>query len=89
LKRRIEALADAGYTEIAIQIVPGQEHAIEGLGPAPPRLCLRVSSQVIRWANDEKFAARRKFTAVGRVRREAQPLTPPIVRPADMRPRNM
>jgi len=32
LKRRIEALADAGYTEIAIQIVPGQEHAIEDWG---------------------------------------------------------
>jgi 5,10-methylenetetrahydromethanopterin reductase len=29
LKDRIAALAAAGYTEIAIQIVPGQEHAIE------------------------------------------------------------
>ncbi len=32
LKRRIAALADAGYSEIAIQIVPGQEHAIEDWG---------------------------------------------------------
>jgi 5,10-methylenetetrahydromethanopterin reductase len=32
LKRRIAALAAAGYTEIAIQIVPGQEHAIEDWG---------------------------------------------------------
>ena len=32
LKARIEALAAAGYTEIAIQIVPGQEHAIEDWG---------------------------------------------------------
>src|SRR5215207_10211070 len=32
LKERIAALADAGYTEIAIQIVPGQEHAIEDWG---------------------------------------------------------
>ena len=58
LKRRIEALADAGYTEIAIQIVPGQEDAIEDWGRLRRAFCLRVSSQVIRWANDEKFAAR-------------------------------
>jgi 5,10-methylenetetrahydromethanopterin reductase len=32
IKRRIAALSDAGYTEIAIQIVPGQEHAIEDWG---------------------------------------------------------
>ena len=32
LKERIAALADAGYSEIAIQIVPGQEHAIEDWG---------------------------------------------------------
>jgi len=32
LKDRIAALADAGYTEIALQIVPGQEHAIEDWG---------------------------------------------------------
>jgi 5,10-methylenetetrahydromethanopterin reductase len=32
LKLRIAALAAAGYTEIAIQIVPGQEHAIEDWG---------------------------------------------------------
>jgi 5,10-methylenetetrahydromethanopterin reductase len=32
LKERIAALADAGYDEIAIQIVPGQEHAIEDWG---------------------------------------------------------
>jgi 5,10-methylenetetrahydromethanopterin reductase len=32
LKGRIDALAAAGYTEIAIQIVPGQEHAIEDWG---------------------------------------------------------
>ena len=32
LKTRIAALAAAGYSEIAIQIVPGQEHAIEDWG---------------------------------------------------------
>jgi alkanesulfonate monooxygenase SsuD/methylene tetrahydromethanopterin reductase-like flavin-dependent oxidoreductase (luciferase family) len=32
LKARIAALADAGYSEIAIQIVPGQEQAIEDWG---------------------------------------------------------
>jgi 5,10-methylenetetrahydromethanopterin reductase len=32
LKERIEALAAAGYREIALQIVPGQEHAIEDWG---------------------------------------------------------
>jgi 5,10-methylenetetrahydromethanopterin reductase len=32
LKDRIAALADAGYDEIAIQIIPGQEHAIEDWG---------------------------------------------------------
>jgi len=32
LKERIAALADAGYAEIAVQIVPGQEHAIEDWG---------------------------------------------------------
>jgi 5,10-methylenetetrahydromethanopterin reductase len=32
LKRRIDDLASAGYTELAIQIVPGQEHAIEDWG---------------------------------------------------------
>src|SRR6202043_505590 len=31
-KERIAALADAGYTEIALQLVPGQEHAIEDWG---------------------------------------------------------
>jgi 5,10-methylenetetrahydromethanopterin reductase len=32
LKKRITALADAGYAEIALQIVPGQEQAIEDWG---------------------------------------------------------
>ena len=32
LKLRIEALAAAGYGEIALQIVTGQEHAIEDWG---------------------------------------------------------
>jgi len=32
IKQRIAALADAGYTELAVQIVPGQEHAIEDWG---------------------------------------------------------
>jgi 5,10-methylenetetrahydromethanopterin reductase len=32
LKERVAALAEAGYDEIAIQIVPGQEHAIEDWG---------------------------------------------------------
>ncbi|HYZ41680.1 MAG TPA: LLM class flavin-dependent oxidoreductase [Stellaceae bacterium] len=32
LKERIAALADAGYDELALQIVPGQEHAIEDWG---------------------------------------------------------
>ena len=32
LKERFAALAEAGYSEIAIQIVPGQEHAIEDWG---------------------------------------------------------
>jgi 5,10-methylenetetrahydromethanopterin reductase len=32
IERRIAALADAGYSEIAVQIVPGQEHAIEDWG---------------------------------------------------------
>ncbi len=32
LKERIAALADADFTEIALQIVPGQEHAIEDWG---------------------------------------------------------
>ena len=32
IKDRIAALAAAGYDEIAIQIVPGQEHAIEDWG---------------------------------------------------------
>jgi 5,10-methylenetetrahydromethanopterin reductase len=32
LKGRFAQLADAGYTEVAIQIVPGQEHAIEDWG---------------------------------------------------------
>jgi 5,10-methylenetetrahydromethanopterin reductase len=32
LKHRIAALAAAGYSEVAIQIVPGQEHAIEDWG---------------------------------------------------------
>jgi 5,10-methylenetetrahydromethanopterin reductase len=32
LRRRIEALDAAGYREIALQIVPGQEHAIEDWG---------------------------------------------------------
>jgi len=32
LKSRFAALAEAGYSEIAIQIVPGQEHAIEDWG---------------------------------------------------------
>ena len=32
LKERIAALADAGYSEIALQIVPGQEQAIEDWG---------------------------------------------------------
>jgi hypothetical protein len=29
---RIAALAEIGYSEIAIQIVPGQEHAIQDWG---------------------------------------------------------
>src|SRR5207253_9805983 len=32
LKERIGGLAAAGYNEIAIQIIPGQEHAIEDWG---------------------------------------------------------
>jgi 5,10-methylenetetrahydromethanopterin reductase len=32
LKERFAGLAEAGYTEIAVQIVPGQEHAIEDWG---------------------------------------------------------
>jgi len=32
LKAKIAALAEAGYDEIAIQIIPGQEHAIEDWG---------------------------------------------------------
>jgi 5,10-methylenetetrahydromethanopterin reductase len=32
LKERIAALAEAGYSEIAFQIIPGQEHAIEDWG---------------------------------------------------------
>jgi hypothetical protein len=32
LKERFSALAAAGYSEIAMQIVPGQEHAIEDWG---------------------------------------------------------
>jgi 5,10-methylenetetrahydromethanopterin reductase len=32
LKERFAALAAAGYSEIAVQIVPGQEHAIEDWG---------------------------------------------------------
>jgi 5,10-methylenetetrahydromethanopterin reductase len=32
LKERIAALAEAGYAELAVQIVPGQEHAIEDWG---------------------------------------------------------
>ena len=32
LKDRVAAVAEAGYTEIALQIVPGQEHAIEDWG---------------------------------------------------------
>jgi 5,10-methylenetetrahydromethanopterin reductase len=32
LKERIAALGDAGYDEIALQIVPGQEHAVEDWG---------------------------------------------------------
>jgi len=32
LKERIAALAEAGYSEIALRVVPGQEHAIEDWG---------------------------------------------------------
>jgi 5,10-methylenetetrahydromethanopterin reductase len=32
LKERFAVLAEAGYSEIAVQIVPGQEHAIEDWG---------------------------------------------------------
>jgi alkanesulfonate monooxygenase SsuD/methylene tetrahydromethanopterin reductase-like flavin-dependent oxidoreductase (luciferase family) len=32
LRERIAALAETGYTELALQIVPGQEHAIEDWG---------------------------------------------------------
>ena len=32
LKRRISDLRDAGYTEFTVQLVPGQEHAIEDWG---------------------------------------------------------
>jgi len=32
IKERIAALAEAGYQEIAVQIVPGQEHAVEDWG---------------------------------------------------------
>lgn len=32
IKHRLAALADAGYQEVAVQIVPGQEHAIEDWG---------------------------------------------------------
>ena len=51
LKERIAALADAGYTEIAMQIVPGPGARDRGLGPHPPRL--RV--------NQKKGARRRPF----------------------------
>jgi 5,10-methylenetetrahydromethanopterin reductase len=32
IKSRLAALADSGYQEVAVQIVPGQEHAIEDWG---------------------------------------------------------
>lgn len=32
VRERIAALAEAGYDEVAIQIVPGQEHALEDWG---------------------------------------------------------
>ena len=32
LRDRFAALAAAGYSEIAVQIVPGQEHALEDWG---------------------------------------------------------
>ena len=32
IKNRIAGFSEAGYTEIAIQVVPGQEHAIEDWG---------------------------------------------------------
>jgi 5,10-methylenetetrahydromethanopterin reductase len=32
LKERFAQLADAGYDEVSIQILPGQEHAIEDWG---------------------------------------------------------
>jgi len=32
VRERLEAFAEAGFSEIAIQIVPGQEHAIEDWG---------------------------------------------------------
>ena len=32
IRERFAALAEAGYSEIAVQIVPGQEHAIEDWG---------------------------------------------------------
>jgi 5,10-methylenetetrahydromethanopterin reductase len=32
IKDRLAGLADAGYAEVAIQIIPGQEHAIEDWG---------------------------------------------------------
>jgi 5,10-methylenetetrahydromethanopterin reductase len=32
LKERFATLAEAGYSEVAVQIVPGQEHAIEDWG---------------------------------------------------------
>ena len=32
LKERFARLTDAGYAEVAIQILPGQEHAIEDWG---------------------------------------------------------
>jgi 5,10-methylenetetrahydromethanopterin reductase len=33
VKNRIAALRDAGYSQFTIQLVPGHEAAIEGLGP--------------------------------------------------------
>src|SRR6516165_342303 len=46
LRERFAALAEAGYSEIAVQIVPGQGACDRGLGSGPPRL--RLGSDDLR-----------------------------------------
>jgi len=54
LRERFAALAEAGYSEIAVQIVPGQGACDRGLGSGPPRL--RLGSDDLR---DQHRADRR------------------------------